>query len=211
MDFSQDIQSSRIVYLSEKQTPVRENLTKSKEKINGFLIIKRSGTDSGFSERVRIGVGLRSITKPRPTVEWQQIVNKKAVITTPRRGFQIDQNYWFGKGITWVIPTHLFETTTIQINLDSSALLSTGFIIEIFRRDSTIVHEVKASTAFTVGCTIKFKVDWNLSTSPIGAAPVLKPSKWARQQSISGSQPSIVTPSGSSTHLDELEISSAEE
>lgn len=207
MEFSKEAQSSRIVYLNEKPKKAREANRDNKAILNGLLLIKRSGKDSGFSERVRIGVSLRAISKPRPTKEWNQIVHHKSPISTQRRGFQIDDNYWFGKGITWVIPTPLFETTTIQINLDSSALLSTGFIIEIFRRDSTIVHEVKPSTAFTVGCSIKFKVNWNLSTNPVRAAPILTPAQWARTQpSESGSQPSIASVSSFQSH--DVEISS---
>lgn len=213
MSFGKDIQSSRIVYVNESQSISRgKPVSKAnKAKLNGVLLIKRSGHDTGFAERVRIGVSLRAISKPKPTVEWEQIVRNKSPTTSQRRNFQIDQNYWFGKGITWVIPTPLFETTTIQLNLGSSALLSTGFVIEIFRRDSTIVHEVKASTVFTVGCTVKFDVNWNLSTNTVKATPVLKPAQWPHSfSSPHGSQKSLASGS-SSLQLGETVLSSDEE
>lgn len=209
------MQNSRIVYtrFSKDQSVQTSNepyAVHSKSKLIGNLSIKRSGIDTGFAERVRIGASLRGNVKPKTIKEWERIVKNKSPTTTPNRNFQIDENFWFGKGISWVIPTPLFETTSIKLNLEASALLSTGFIIEIFRRDSTIVHEVKPTTVFTGGCIVKFDVNWNLSTNTANATPILKPRKWTQPPTQTGSQPSL-TSGNSSLHLNEIEQSSDEE
>lgn len=193
MDFQKEVQSSRVIYVKNEkpQSPLPPSFSYKNTKLNGTLQIYRTLNDGNFAERVRIGVGLRSLTKPRSANQWKEIVERKSPITQNRKGFTIDEAYWFGRGINWVIPTPIFGQTKVIITLEPSPLLASGFIIEIFRRDSTIVHEVQASTTFSAGCTVKFKVDWNLATNPVGASPLLRPLKWPTHQASTASLQSI--------------------
>lgn len=209
--------NSRIVYtINPKESPSTSQGTKSKPAVTGTLRINKT---VNTSERVKIVVSLRKLSKVRPVKDWLHIINRRQPTTVARKDFAIDKNFWLSeKGINWVIPTPLFNETTITIQLDSSPLLQTGFILEIFRRDSTTVHEVPPCIDLTIGCTIDFKISWNLSTNAVGSTPTVIPSRWSispqlSQQSSrpSSQQSSNLSLNSGSFRLNRLGISSEED
>lgn len=101
--------------------------------VGAIFIEKTRGTNR---EKVDIVVSLRKHARPRPVQDWNRLINRKQPTTVSRREFVIDRDCWINhNGINWIIPTPLFGETTVKIRLAPSALLSTGFILEIFRRD----------------------------------------------------------------------------
>lgn len=183
-------QSSKIIYTKHQDRP---NLAQSKSPVlNGKLTVLKPA-EGHFAERVRIGVGLKTLAKPRSFEEWSNIINKKNPLSTATRNFQVDKDYWFSKGVNWVIPTPIFEKTKIHILLEPSALLSTGFLIEIFRRDSLIIHEVSPSPTLSAGATIELQVNWQLTTVGSTATPVVRPARWIRPSRNWSQSPNIPT------------------
>lgn len=171
---------------------------KTQPKLNGVLYVNTS-PGNYKTEIVNIVVSLRKLSKIKPIQDWSKVVQKKQPTTLESREFSVNKSVWLnGKGINWVIPTQLFGETNIQIDIDTSALLATGFIVEVFRRDCTLIHEVPANAKLTIGCTIEFNIAWNLSTNPIHSTPVVTPSRWsalfteAEQARLSESQLSIL-------------------
>lgn len=154
----------------------------SKQNISGVLYVKKTPEKS--SEEVKIVVSLRRLDKIKPTCSWKNLLQRKQPTTVEEREFSVNKQVWLsGDGINWVIPTHLFGETNIQIDLNSSALLTTGFIIEVYRRDCVIVQEEQPNARLGAGCTINFNITWNLSTNPVRATPFVTPSIWPPAQS----------------------------
>lgn len=207
----------KIVYTinNRNQQPSTSNSCNRAPTLAGVLHVRKTPAASQ-SERVKIVVSLRTLSKERPLKDWSQIITKKQPTTVNRREFVIDKNCWINaKGVNWVIPTPIFGETSIQIELGSSALLATGFIIEVFRRDSIIVHEVPASENLSAGCSINFCVSWNLSANSKRATPTVTPLRWVSSPtdneaaSASGSQLSLQ--SGQSFNLHRLGLSSEDD
>lgn len=173
-------QTSRILFEPSTSKNSKNKKFAVKPVLNGRVIIDRPHEDSTFPEQVRIGISIRSGKKRRSTQDWVNLIQRKPLLTAFTRSFQIDQKYWFTKGISWIIPTPIFETTTITIELEPSALLSTGFIVEIHRRDSTIIHEVEPGSPLSSGATINFGVNWNLLTAAATASPTVRSRGWQR-------------------------------
>lgn len=59
MDLAKELQSSRIVYIhsSKPSTSSEQQSHSGPRKLDGKFQIKRSGKETGFAERMRIGVG----------------------------------------------------------------------------------------------------------------------------------------------------------
>lgn len=169
-----DFGTSKIIYTRE--TPPRVATPIQLRQVKGHLIVRRANKHLFCSERVRVGISIRKLSAPKTTKQWENTLIRRTPLNTEKRPFRIEEKYWNTKGITWCIPTALFGTTEVEITLEPSALLATGFILEVFRRDSTIVHEVRPNQTITKGCNIKFNVDWNLSTEARSAKPVVTPS-----------------------------------
>lgn len=210
--------TGRFVYTINSQHTEQFGATSNLEKnptLSGILRIDKS-PENNFGEEVKVVISLRKLTKLTPLINWSQIIHKQQPTTVEKQEFTIDKSVWLGgKGINWVIPTHLFGDTSVQIELNCSALLSTGFVIEVYRRDSTIIHEVPPSATITVGCTINFNINWNLSTNPARSTPVVTPARWSfpspetEQTLLSASQRSIN--SGQSFFMHQCGISSGDD
>lgn len=210
-------QTSRVIYTinrrpiprpctpgtSDQHYPTETTLVQPS--LSGTIYINESPNSS--PERVKVVISLRKLTKTRPVKEWTQINQRRQPTTVNQRGFTVDRTYRLNsKGINWVVPTPLFGETSIKISLEASALLSTGFILEVFRR---IKHEVQPSADLTIGCNINFKISWNLSTNPVGATPTINQARWAIRASRSESHRSIASlASGDSFQLNHLGINS---
>lgn len=188
--------SNKLVYVQSVSASASRPNKEQKERIvvNGSLKIQRPYCQS-FAERIRIGVNIRANSKPRPTCEWLDIIYRKTPLTVNKKQFQIDQNYWFSTGINWVIPTPVFDESVIKISLEPSALSTTGFIVEVLNRDSTIVHEVQPDVKFAAGAENVFRNKWNVTSNTSLATPTITAADWDRfnstiQQRASVNQPS---------------------
>ena len=88
--------------------------------------IQKPYITSKFRENIRICASLRPLTNPLSLNEWQEILETKRLTNAKLNNFDINENRWFKEGINWVIPTPVFETTTIQLKLQRfNCLVST--------------------------------------------------------------------------------------
>jgi len=131
--------------------------------VNGTINIKTNDSilnNAAFKERIRIGLCIKSNTTGKTIDDWQNLLKRKEAISTTQKPFQIGQTFWFSTGASWVIPTQLFGTTTIEIQLNPSALLPSGFVVEIYLRSTAIVKEVQPHPALAAGGKLSFIVKW---------------------------------------------------
>lgn len=154
----------------------------------GHLSITKTTKSNHFDEKVRIGVSIKSLSKPNTTLQWIRHLERTPIFDEIRH-FQVSKNYWFREGLRWIIPTLLFDTTTIKVCLSPSALLTTGFLLEIFLRDSTLVHEIKPDAAYGAGATIIIKINWNLSSGT--TQPIIQPAEWKKENPAAENQRSV--------------------
>lgn len=194
--------SNKIVYVqsasgSASHQNKNKNTPRERTVVNGTIKIQKPYQQNSFAERIRIGVNIRATSKPRPTREWLDVINRKTPLNVNKKQFQIDQEYWFTTGINWVIPTPVFDESVIKISLEPSALLTTGFTVEVFNRDSTIVHEVQPDAKFAAGAEIVFRNKWNVTSNTSLATPTITAANWDRFDST-GQQQAPVKQSPSS-------------
>ena len=109
--------TNRIVYKDDKLLPTPNEIN-----LCGELRIQKPYITSKFRENIRICASLRPLTNPLSLNEWQEILETKRLTNAKLNNFDINENRWFKEGINWVIPTPVFETTTIQfVTYDASA------------------------------------------------------------------------------------------
>lgn len=188
--------ANKIVYVKSDSSSGSAQVSSFRENIsvNGVLKLQRPYCQASFAERIRVGINIRANPKPRSIQDWNSIINRKSPLTGNSKSFQIDQSYWFGSGINFVIPTPVFDETLVKISLNPSALLSTGFTVEVFNRDSTIVHEVRPDAKYSAGAEISFRIKWNINSNTAAATPIIVASEWNRrlphQFTVNDDQPS---------------------
>lgn len=174
--------SQKIVYSTNSTTHGEINLS-------GELKIHKPFTNSKFKENIRICVSLRPTTNPLTLNEWIEILETKRLTTAKLTNFNVNESHWFNSGINWVIPTPVFETTNIEIKLNPSALLTSGFILEIWRRDSNIIKEFQPSATLAPGATINFKTNWRIASKD--SIITSKPTTWTRRQEERKAKPVV--------------------
>lgn len=148
-------------------------------KITGILSVNRP---THSTESVRIVVRIGKKQSKLSNHGWNDIVENRYAFTETSGYFDITQSCWFGKGFTVVIPTQLFGTTTIKLNLDPSALLTTGFFIEVFKRNAVGLHKVDSSVRYAAGLEVFLQIKWILSTDIDLITPVIRPYPWINPQ-----------------------------
>lgn len=167
------------VKTSNISTKSKTNLS-TKGVVNGELFVHRPNNFEveNFQERVRIIIGIRGFrtnNKFRGEKDWQQILDRQNPLSTNTNCFQISEENWFADGITWVVPTNIFSTTTFRIDLRESFLLTSGFIIEVYQRDTAFVNDVEPSFNLRSGAVINFKTSWHLHSNPVQTSSSVRP------------------------------------
>lgn len=143
--------------------------------VNGELFVQQPHNFQieNFSERVRIVIAIKgfgSNNDLKSERDWHKILERQNPLSINSSRFQISEDNWFTNGITWVVPTSIFSTTSFRINLEESHLLTSGFIIEIYQRDAAFVKEVQPSFNLRDGVIINFVTSWHLHSNPIQAS-----------------------------------------
>lgn len=146
--------------------------------LNGTLFIVKEQVKNPYGENIRIGLGIKASTTPRKPEVWRKILNKSSFIKDNKKCFQQTEKSWFERGAVFVIPTPVFGQTRFKLVLEPSALLATGFIIEIYLRKFTVVHPVEPQATLAAGATIEFKIIWDAEPNALSATPTVKASTW---------------------------------
>lgn len=144
-------------------------------KITGVLAVDGVGIHS--AERIKIGINISAGSENRTNEDWEDLI-QRFEITQRETPFRLSKNCWFGLGKTWVIPTAANEPTKIRIKLNQSALLSTGFSLQIHFRTYTNVYQFAPRENLSAGCTLEFEVHWQLIPRPDNAKPRLTSENW---------------------------------
>lgn len=194
--------SKKVVRFSDNKLPAKTNQKKRNNKnpnnfnannnkkctanslaVTGTINVKQGQPVNEFKERIRIVVCLRSKNTPKTLNEWENLLRRREVLTTPHRNFSIPKNNWFSNGFSWIVPTHLFGRTTIEINLNPSALLPAGFTLEVFLRSTSILKEIPAHQTLAAGGKFTFDVEWNPIAELLRATPIFATSKFSSGES----------------------------
>lgn len=129
-----------------------------KPSVSGKLKVKKD--KNRFSEQARIGICIKSTKSLRTEKEWNQLLQKFAPEISDERQFFVPQSKWFKNGQTWFISTNLFSETEIEIDIEPSALLSTGIQVEIFLRYTIVTKYIKPSATLSAGGKLTLKINW---------------------------------------------------
>lgn len=169
----------KVVFVkTSSSNKVSKTLLQNPNTLNGALIIQRpSDSTNENRERIRIVInlrGLRTNYKLKTESDWEKILEEKNPLSTTTANFQLSEEQWFEDGITWVIPTHIFATTKFKIELEPSYLPTSGFIVEIYRRDAAYINEVQPTFKLRHGAIIDFSTSWHLHSNPSQATPTVR-------------------------------------
>lgn len=161
------MQMEKIINRIYIDAPATLSTGRSNEFLNGELIIPRCNESEKINVAVIIG------RKPSNFAQWPQILATQTP-QTKTKSFVITKEDWISTGLIWVIPTSIYETNPIKIQIGGNSLLDSGFTIQIHSRDTIITREVAASTELAKGATISFTIDWTISANATLATPVVE-------------------------------------
>lgn len=132
---------------------------------NGVIrVINQKKSKSKFAEIIYIGILLRSTRSDFKVQDWPAELNKHEPITDNFKKFTISKADWFLNGKIFVVPTHTFGITKIEIFLHEHAIIGTGFDVEVFQRVDTkkMTFNNSKEIALSLGGTISMTVNWQL-------------------------------------------------
>lgn len=170
---------SRSVYFEKENSETSsssENQLENSPKITGVVEANPIGKSTEF---IKIGVCLRATYAPKTNNKWSELIEKIQPIDTNREStFKLTKNCWFGNGKTLVIKTAIHTPTRVKIKLDASALLSTGFTLEVYLRYINNIKQFKPNENLSAGCELNFTINWLLIANPQEAVPTLRVEHW---------------------------------
>lgn len=142
--------------------------------VNGRIKIIPNQNGENNKEQVRIGVNLKASKTLRSSEEWNELLAKSVVNNQEEFPFFINKNKWFTVGHTWFLPTQLFGETKIEIDIQQSALLSTGIQLEVFLRYTTVTKYFPATEVSTAGGKLTIRIRWKAVPDIHQATPALE-------------------------------------
>lgn len=176
---------SNVVLLKHKISKVNTPTKPKLQTLDGNLTIEGIEKAS-FHEKVKIGLNIKANKDTRTSEEWKSIVTRREPINpTKARSFRIDENYWFGRGATWIVATQLFAPTQVKLKLQPSPLLANGFTIELYLRYITIVKQFPSDPALSAGGIITCNINWAVYPNVEKASPNLEVKSWKSEATCS--------------------------
>lgn len=151
--------------------------------VSGLIKIKRVEQPKEF---IRIGLCLKAKNIPKCINTWDNLLQAKTATERTEIPFQIPQSHWFSNGYTWFVATATTGQTKFELELNPSALLPSGFTVEIFLRSTSILREIRAGPELAAGGRITFCIEWTpvpslREATPIFTASKFNSSKWEEQ------------------------------
>lgn len=172
MEFSRNI----YVQKEDQTTSLASELSvEVPPKVTGTLLV--DGGALRTVERIKIGICISAIDANRTNADWEDLI-ERFELTHKENHFRLTKNCWFGLGKTWIISTSVNEPTKIKIKLNQSALLSTGFTLELYLRSTINVHRYTPRENLSAGCFLEFTIRWQLIPRPEEVRPKLSTENW---------------------------------
>lgn len=174
--------------ITNSESSFSEN--KTRPYIHGTLLVAKPKRTGNFLEQIRIAIAISKKRQSLAHEEWTAIIGEREPSLGQKTLFKVSENSWKTTGILWVVPTEIFVTTPIEIQLAPSPLLQLGFSIHIFVRNNIFIQTFEGEK-LSNGGYINFDINWlviNKGDSPLEPAvnPKLSLRNWKRKDREQG-------------------------